>query len=542
MALRLADLNATAVERTAPFGGGKHIEAQHLFNMFQLQPTVFLGDVVQQAFSNKKQIITPLYSALTGSGNTSYFSEIQKNVQTIGTDEYEWYLATEGDNSDFVVANLEIGNPAIGYGFTNGQGTTFKVKMKTNYFKQGDQIAPDDAEYLCRVVAELGGNEATGFIYELQLNSQLSIPESFLQRGQRWRILGMSGNNIFEGVSTGGNGFRPGDVLHKFKNRLGEYKLTVGLSRKALNTDLSTSRLVQNGKQPSLIAIDTTKSAAYQISTKGTDYINYAYDKSVYNDSYMMKPTSFWMWKGETMFFKSWYELLEEQLWYGQQYTNTHADATGHIMYAGSGIKELLRFSNQMKVNHFSAETYEEFLSMLSYDRLKVESNKVFTAYGGTKAIEELDKALKTKLTQNGIFVYNDKTVLTPTSSTLHKNAFAYGYQITQYNMINGISLRIVHNPIYDSAKINPMKHPTMPNPLESWKLTFLNLDLENADSQNVCIVKGGDPKFHLFDGIGSNRLSPSNRTPYDEMMIMGKYGIWIKDLTACGEISLSYV
>ena len=102
--------------------------------------------------------------------------------------------------------------------------------------------------------------------------------------------------------------------------------------------------------------------------------------------------------------------------------------------------------------------------------------------------------------------------------------------------MINGISLRIVHNPIYDSAKINPMKHPTMPNPLESWKLTFLNLDLENADSQNVCIVKGGDPKFHLFDGIGSNRLSPSNRTPYDEMMIMGKYGIWIKDLTACGE------
>ena len=57
MALRLADLNATAVERTAPFGGGKHIEAQHLFNMFQLQPTVFLGDVVQQAFSNKKQIL-----------------------------------------------------------------------------------------------------------------------------------------------------------------------------------------------------------------------------------------------------------------------------------------------------------------------------------------------------------------------------------------------------------------------------------------------------------------------------------------------------
>lgn len=50
------------------------------------------------------------------------------------------------------------------------------LKMKTNYFKQGDQIAPDDAEYLCCVVAELGGNEATGFIYELQLNSQLSIP------------------------------------------------------------------------------------------------------------------------------------------------------------------------------------------------------------------------------------------------------------------------------------------------------------------------------------------------------------------------------
>lgn len=117
----------------------------------------------------------------------------------------------------------------------------------------------------------------------------------------------------------------------------------------------------------------------------------------------------------ETMFFKSWYELLEEQLWYGQQYTNTHAEATGDMKgSAGLGLKNCYVSQIRWKLITSVLKLTKSFWQMLSYDRLKVESNKVFTAYGGTKAIEELDKALKTKLTQNGIFVYNDKTVLTP--------------------------------------------------------------------------------------------------------------------------------
>ena len=542
MSIRLADINAIAVEKSAPANLGKHIEAQHLFNQFQLQPTVFLGDIVQQAFSNKHQITTPLFSALTGSGNSSDFSEIKKEVISINTDEYEWYLSTQGNDSTSVVENLEIGNPAIGYSQFNGQSSTFRVKFKHGLFTQGDNISPADLDYQCRVVRVVGGSEVTGFIYELQLNSARALPISFVSVGATWIRVGLAGNNNYEGVEVGGNGFRQGDVLHRFRNRLGEYKLEVGLSRKALNTDLSTSRMVANGKQPALIAFDAAKENAYVVKYKGEDFINYGYEKDYYKDSYKSgEGKQFWFWKGELMFFKTWYELLEQQLWYGQQYTNTHTDASGHILYSASGVRELLKFSNQSRINHYTSETYEEFLSLMASGRYRADVYKLFTGYAGSRGIEEFDKVMKAKLAATNIVVFNKDVPLTPVSSAVHKNAFAYGYQITEYHMVNNITLRLMYNPIYDNTTINRMKHPQHSFPLESWKITFLNLDLESADKQNVALVKNGNPNFHVFTGIGSSQLSPSHKTPYDQMMIMGKYGIWIKDLTACGEISLSY-
>ena len=78
MAFQLANLDLKVKEDNYRLAG-VHVDTNHLFRAYELQPSpIFLGDVIQQAFSAKKLINTPLFSALTGLGRTKTFEEIKQ--------------------------------------------------------------------------------------------------------------------------------------------------------------------------------------------------------------------------------------------------------------------------------------------------------------------------------------------------------------------------------------------------------------------------------------------------------------------------------
>lgn len=535
MAFQLANLDLKVKEDNYRLAG-VHVDTNHLFRAYELQPSpIFLGDVIQQAFSAKKLINTPLFSALTGLGRTKTFEEIKQQKVEINGDMYTWFLTANSDREMRVVENLELNNPAAGQGLVNGEKSTFKIKFDKRLAVPSEVVSPGVHEYQSLVKRYLGGTDSTGHIYELQLLSQNYIPQKFLSVGQSWVKIGpgIEGERATQG---GGIIF---DTRYKFQNSIGHYRQLFGLTRDAALADIRTSNMFAGQSLDGKIVVPKDD-AVMSISFNTSKYL----DNSPSWGTPAKGIMSFWMQKGEHKFWQTWFNNLEEVFWYGEKTTNTLLNEAGYKRKSGGGVKALLRHGNQYKTTYFNADIYEEFLEHLTFDRISIDGERSFVAYSGTKAIKTFHESLLAKLGQNNVLVINENMPITPISSNFHKNAFAYGFQFTQYNMPNNISLKLVHNPIYDSRAINKLEHPTAPAPIESWTMTFLNLDTE-ADKQNIALVSHGDRYITFVPGaggwFGTTSGIGTTTAEYSELVTGAKYGIWIRDITACGEISYNY-
>jgi hypothetical protein len=51
-------------------------------------------------------------------------------------------------------------------------------------------------------------------------------------------------------------------------------------------------------------------------------------------------------------------------------------------------------------------------------------------------------------------FIKNVEVYTNKVQSDVHTNALEAGYQFVKYNMANGASLELIHNPLYDDREI----------------------------------------------------------------------------------------
>ena len=111
--------------------------------------------------------------------------------------------------------------------------------------------------------------------------------------------------------------------------------------------------------------------------------------------------------------------------------------------------------------------------------------------------------------------------------------------------MSNGIELTLKYFPLYDNTIYNRQLHPVTLKPLESYRMTFLDLGRRDGEANIVKVVRK-DREFVNWCTAGSvtpagyahsNTEVRSNAKDGYSVHFLGEVGIMLRDPRACGEL-----
>lgn len=247
-----------------------------------------------------------------------------------------------------------------------------------------------------------------------------------------------------------------------------------------------------------------------------------------------------WIRYADVKFMKQWYEELEFARWYSK--SGDIVQDNGRPFQLGPGIQEQLQDSHIEYYNQLSTSLLDQYLMDIFYGRVAPGSaGRNITAFTGEYGMAEFHRAVSDVMERRGLIrnieVFTDKV-----SSPYNNNAYAFGMQFVQYNLTNGGSLRLIHNPLYDNRQINSEIDPISGKPVESMRFTFL--DFAGDGKSNIKVTKKKDGDFFTYVCGNYTPYGPAKRNAfashggdYYEMHIGTHEGIHIEDVTKCGEL-----
>lgn len=459
-------------------------EANHLGKALMTKPHVFEG-VMNQMFTSKMYANNPLSSMLMG-----------KNEVTVPGTEWEWKLKG-ASRKPLVVLETVTGTPGLG-------NTTFTLKLNEPWFKYGDVITPgsDDKKYQCRVAKD-PVRSGDGYNYSLEImtkDQMLSVPAKYTVAGSQWfKLYSQYG----EGSKRGGSVQFSTDIA--LKGGLSLFRKEYAVTDYASNAVLATKILGSDGK---------------------------IYDT--------------WIKYAEVEFWKQWYEELDAAFWFSRS-TDTVYDETGRPVQAGPGLQEQLEDSHVATYSTLTAKLIQEYLMDIFYGRIAPGKGRNITAFTGEYGMVIFHEAVQDWMNKSGFIKSVDVTnsaVMNKTTSPYHSNALEVGYQIVKYNMANGTSLTLIHNPLYDSRLYNSEIDPVTGYPVSSMRFTFLDFDNGQGGSNIKLVNKDkGYAFWYVAGGVGpygpANGDLRANGNMSYEMHAVKSCGAWIGDVTRCGELKL---
>lgn len=253
------------------------------------------------------------------------------------------------------------------------------------------------------------------------------------------------------------------------------------------------------------------------------------------------KTSYLWSTYQEWVAMREWYKRMERGLVYNVCNVNKDGSCNvkgknGRPAYVGAGLLEQIAPSNRRYYTRLSAELLEDFLFDLSYNVLGTNERK-FVALTGEMGMREFDRVLKEKMANMNLI---DTVFVTGSGDSL-----TFGGQFKTYKMSNGIELTLKYFPLYDNTVYNRQLHPVTLKPLESYRMTFLDLGRRDGQANIVKVVRK-DREFVNWCTAGSvtpagyahsNTEVRSNAKDGYSVHFLGEVGIMLKDPRACGEL-----
>jgi hypothetical protein len=460
-------------------------DLNHLGMALKAQPHKMMG-VMDQLFSAKNY-----YS---GNALSSILMGNSKTEKKIGQNSWEWEL--KGANTRPLVILENVLNSAIT--MPGKMRTTFTIKLDEPWYLPSDVIMPGDHKYQVRI-QDHAQPHGDGWIYTVRLmndDPQAFLPLRFLEPGAQWVKL--------YAQSAEANEQRGSTIFSTplgLQNRMGkfskQYKITDYASTEVLAVGIADS----NGK-------------LHQ------SWIKFA-------------EIEYWM---------QWYQELERSRWYSRS-TDTVLDANGRPLFSGPGVEEQLEDSHKARYTHLTAKFAEEYLMDIYYGRVKPGQGRNVKGFAGEYAMLNWHRALDDWSQKSG-FVRNVETFTNKVKSEYHNNALSVGYKMVRYEMANGSSLELVHNPVYDDRSLNFEIDPVTGYPYESQKITFLDFSGDNGTSNVELMKRENSEAFTYVNGLfgptgPKSGGQSSHGGSYYEMHVEQVSGIHIKDITKCGQLEV---
>ncbi len=463
-------------------------EQSHLGRALIAKPEKLLEKMDQLFSAQNYYSDNPMYSMLMGQKG----SDVE-----IGSTEWEWDLKGANTRPLVVIENVEpVSNTAPGK-FKR----TFRLKLDENWYLPGDVIHPgtSNKKYQCRVQDEVQ-RHGDGWVYTVRLmteDPQSSIPVEFLAPGTQWGKLYSQYEEAAE--QSGSTQFSlPISLKNKMSKARKQYKITDYASTEVLAVGIPDS-------------------------------------KGKYHQS--------WMRYADVEYWQQWYRELERMAWYSRS-TDTVIGANGRPVRSGPGIQEQLEDSHIHRYTHLTTKLIEEYLMDIFYSRVKPGKGRQIKAFTGEYGMIQFSRAIQDFVDKSG-FVKNVEVFQNgQVKSEYHTHALEAGFQYVKYNMANGSSLELIHNPLYDDREVNFEIDPITGFPVESQRFTFLDFS-DQGNKKNLKLMRKKDGfAFGYVEGLygpyGPKKGgSMAHSGSYYEMHVEKSCGIHIHDITRCGELIL---
>lgn len=452
---------------------------------------------------NPYQVATVL-SYVFGTKDSGYNTSLDMltgglgNVMTIDQPSWEWNVMIDADRA-VTIRDARWNGAAIAPNSTPGLGNTpIQLWLEDNWFGPTAILEFDDKEYQVRVAGApyQDGNlwVYTCFVADGQPSSY--IPADLLTPGCQVSRLASAVEEYSE----------EGDIL----NYNTHFKMRNYLTTIRINYDITGS------------AYSTVMAIALQDPKTG-------------------KKSYLWADYQEWVALREWYKRCERMLVYMKSNVNKDGSCNlkgtnGRPVFIGAGLLEQIAPSNRRYYTELTAELLEDFLFDLSYNVLGTNERK-FVALTGEMGMREFDRILKEKVVNMNL---TDTVFVTGSGDNL-----TFGGQFKTYKMTNGIELTLKYFPLYDDLTYNRKLHPITKKPLESYRMTFLDLGRRDGEANIVKVVRK-DREFVTWttggavlpSGYGKsiNTLRSNGKDGYT-VFYLGEMGIMLRDPRSSGEL-----
>jgi hypothetical protein len=480
----------------------------NVLNSLQLYRSKWFSDLVEEnklsnALLTMPHVVSPVLSYIFGTAYGNNVIDFMTNglgrTITVENREYEWPVMIEHDKAISIVdaqwqgaAISSTDNPGIAQ-------TPIKVWVKEKWFGPGSLVQFDDKEYQCRVMGE-PYQDGAYHVYTLVVadgKSESYIDPTLLAAGKQLSRLG----SAYEEYSD------EADIV----NYNTPFKLRNQLTTLRLSYDITGSAY------SSVMIIEM-------------------------RDPQTKKSSKMWSDIQEWRALRQWFEMIDRTCVYSKFNANSNGTVdlvgtNGRPVYIGAGLLEQIAPSNKRYYTTLTLDFLDDFMTHLSYNILG-QGERKFMALSGEMGMKEFDRVLREKASG---YTLVDTKFVTGSGQNL-----TLGGQFVTYKGLNGVELTLKHFPMYDDPVHNRKLHPITGKPLESYRMTFFNIGMNDGES-NIAKVVRKDREMVMWHTGGSvapgsghsksiNTVRSNAKDGYS-VHFLSEQGIMLKDPTSAGEL-----
>jgi hypothetical protein len=477
-------------------------------NQLQLYRTKWFSDLVDEnmltnALMTKPHEVSQVISYLMGyfnQGNVvDYITNGLFKTMTIENREYEWKVMIEHDKAINILDAKWQGNAISSSDLPGISQTPIQIWVPEKWFGPGAIVIFDDKEYQARVIGE-PYQDGTAFVYTLVVADGKN--ESYIDP-----TLLTAGKQVSRLASAYEEGSEEADIF----NYQTPFVLRNHLTTMRASYDITGSAY----SSVMVVALREPKSG---------------------------KQSYYWADYQEWVAMRQWYERIDMMTMYSR--FNAKADGTvslmgtnGRPVYIGAGLLQQIAPANKRYYTTLTLDTLDTFLSDLSYN-LRGFGERKFVAFTGEMGMREFDRVLREKASG---YTLIDTKFVSGTGQDL-----TLGGQFTTYKGLNGIELTLKHFPLYDDTVYNRKLHPVTGKPLESYRMTFIDVSSKDGQSNLRKVVRKDREMVMWYTGgsvaPGSGHAKSistlrSNAKDGYSVHFLSEQGIMVSDPTTSGDL-----
>jgi len=218
---------------------------------------------------------------------------------------------------------------------------------------------------------------------------------------------------------------------------------------------------------------------------------------------------------------------------------------SGYPINPGAGMEQQIGFGgNVERFTTMSAELIEAFFDRIVYSRINPGDLGEVVGLSGHYGMKDYAKALD--VWTGGKAIVRESSTFIKGAEGVHNNSLRTGYQFVTYDLPNGGSFKLIHNPLNDDKSIHRDIDPLTGVPLQSQRVTILDVTGGSGDSlskDNICLVRKNKVfgSTRILGRVGPGGVSTGDRAThsgdYYEVHISDSIGVQITDSTVTGEL-----